>query len=67
MSPETMLQCVTDTLIHDCALAANAGRIPKFLRSEEMLKPKQEFTVASQVKQEGEFKISTTFLGRISG
>lgn len=67
MSPETTLQCVTDTLIHDCVLAANAGRIPEFLRREEMLKPKQAFTVTSQMKQEGEFKISTTFLGRNSG
>lgn len=56
MSPETMLQCVIITLIHDCVLAANAGRIPKFLSSEEMLKPKYEFTVVSQMKQEGEFK-----------
>lgn len=67
MAPETTLQCVIDTLIHDCVLAANAGRIPKFLRSEEMLKPKQEFTVASQMKQGGEFKISTPFLGRNTG
>lgn len=50
---ETTLQCVINTLIHDCALAASAGRVPKFFGSE-VLKPDQEFTITPQLKQGSE-------------
>lgn len=43
-SLETALRRVINTLIPDCTLAANAGILPKFLGSEEILKPNEEFT-----------------------
>lgn len=59
MSLETMLRRVINLLIPERTSAANAGIVPKFLRSEEILKPNQEFATASQTNWENEFKILT--------